>query len=171
MEQDYVTIECARLLQKKGYPLKEVYRDNGERPLFYELPKCHPDWHKCNAWYLPTLWEVHQWFRKECDIRILPRTEIRKEEYRVDVYEGCHCFSPIGWFSSYEEAMQAGFIEALKLLEIEHIKTVYTIRKEFEIVENLRKRYGGDITLVELSEQLWLEEENLTKGENKELFK
>lgn len=170
MAQDYVTTECARLLQQKGFPLRKVYKDNGDRPLFYDLPKEHPDWSRCNAWYIPTLWEVQQWFRNECGIKILPRTEMRKEEYRVDIYDECRCFSPIGWYSSYEEALHEGIMEALKLCEIEHAKSVKSIRTESGIVENLRKRYGGEITLTELSEQLWLEEENLTKGESKDLF-
>lgn len=170
MSKDYVTLECARLLQQKGFPLEKVYKDNGDRPLFYGLPKEHPDWSQCDAWYYPTLWEAQKWLRNECGIKILPRTERCKEDYRVDIYDECRCFSPICWFSSYEEALQGGIMETLKLCEIEHAKAAKTIRAESEIVENLRKRYGGKITLTELIEQLWLEEENIRKGESKELF-
>lgn len=68
MSKDYVSKELARKLQEKGYPLKKVYRQD-EAPLFYDLPQDHPDWSQCDAWYLPSIWEVLKWLR-EREIRI-----------------------------------------------------------------------------------------------------
>lgn len=68
MSKDYVSKELARELQEKGYPLKKVYRQD-EAPLFYDLPQEHPDWSQCDAWYLPSIWEVLKWLR-EREIRI-----------------------------------------------------------------------------------------------------
>lgn len=69
MSKDYVSKELARKLQEKGYPLKKVYRQD-EAPLFYDLPQGHPDWSQCDAWYLPSIWEVLQWLRKKHAIHI-----------------------------------------------------------------------------------------------------
>lgn len=68
MSKEYVSKELARKLQEKGYPLKKVYRQDGA-PLFYDLPQDHPDWSQCDAWYLPSIWEVLKWLR-EREIRI-----------------------------------------------------------------------------------------------------
>lgn len=75
MSKDYVSKELARKLQEKGYPLKKVYRQDGA-PLFYDLPQEHPDWSQCDAWYLPSIWEVLQWLRKEKKIHV--KTDILK---------------------------------------------------------------------------------------------
>ena len=64
MSKDYVSKELARKLQEKGYPLKKVYRQD-EAPLFYDLPQDHSDWSQCDAWYLPSIWEVLKWLREE----------------------------------------------------------------------------------------------------------
>ena len=64
MSKDYVSKELAKKLQEKGYPLKKVYRQDGA-PLFYDLPQEHPDWSQCDAWYLPSIWEVLKWLREE----------------------------------------------------------------------------------------------------------
>lgn len=64
MSKDYVSKELAKKLQEKGYPLKKVYRQD-EAPLFYDLPQDHPDWSQCDAWYLPSIWEVLKWLREE----------------------------------------------------------------------------------------------------------
>lgn len=64
MSKEYVSKELARKLQEKGYPLKKVYRQDGA-PLFYDLPQDHPDWSQCDAWYLPSIWEVLKWLREE----------------------------------------------------------------------------------------------------------
>ena len=75
MSKDYVNKKLARRLQEKGYPLKKVYRQDGA-PFFYDLPQDHPDWSQCDAWYLPSIWEVLQWLRKEKKIHV--KTDILK---------------------------------------------------------------------------------------------
>lgn len=69
MNEDYVSKELSRKLQEKGYPLKKVYRQDG-RPIFYDLPQDHPDWSQCDAWYLPSIWEVLKWLREEKNLHI-----------------------------------------------------------------------------------------------------
>lgn len=169
-QEDYASFELTRVLKQKGYPLVKVVKDNGDKPLFYDLPKDHPDWSNCDAWYTPTLYQVQKWLIDTHNIKVLPRTEIRKDDYRVDIYDGCHCFSPIEWFPSYERALCAGLIDALKLCKVEgNALLIKNVRKRIETLKELRTHYRGDLTLVELEELLLEEEDNLTK-EDEGLF-
>lgn len=92
MSKDYVSKELARKLQVKGYPLKKVYRQD-EAPLFYDLPQDHPDWSQCDAWYLPSIWEVLKWLRERetrIDIVVYPIDRstafIGGEIYTISIY-------------------------------------------------------------------------------------
>ena len=114
MSKDYVSKELARKLQEKGYPLKKVYRQD-EAPLFYDLLQDHPDWSQCDAWYLPSIWEVLKWLREEKKIHVeidimkaYPEAKLTYWGYNIvliDKYEVYH----FEWNSnSYEQAALAG---------------------------------------------------------------
>lgn len=64
MKEEFVTGELARKLLAKGCPISKVYKDDGTRPLFYELSKNHSDWQDCDAWYVPTVAQVLRWLRE-----------------------------------------------------------------------------------------------------------
>lgn len=114
-KEDYITKECARLAQQKGFPLRKVYKDNGDRPLFYDLPKEHPDWSQCDAWYYPTLWELQRWLRETHSVNIsilLSHTGWRLQTQEVicgELFERKR-----GEYPTYEAALQAGIMKALK---------------------------------------------------------
>lgn len=125
MTTSYVTAECARLLQKKGYPLRKVYKDNGGVPLLYDLPMEHPDWNQCDAWYIPTLWDVHQWLMTEKGIfvdvwwyfRMPDRTGCF--QYSVDdMLQERDRHTALKDYTEYRFALQAGIMDALKLFEL-----------------------------------------------------
>lgn len=125
MAQDYVTIKCARLLQKKGFPLLKVYRNNGDRPLFFDLPKEHPDWSQCDAWYYPTLWEVHQWLMKKKGVFVHVWWHCRMPDctgcfqFAVEeLLQGGDSHSNFKDYPEYPLALQAGIMDALKLFEL-----------------------------------------------------
>lgn len=122
MAQYYVTSECARLLQKKGYPLQKVYKNNGDRPLFYDLPKEHPDWNKCDAWYIPTLLEVHQWLMTKQGIFVHVWWYVRMPDcnsffkYAVeDMLQEKEKYTNMKDYTEYAFALQAGIMKALNL--------------------------------------------------------
>ena len=73
MKEEFVTGELARKLLEKGCPISKVYKDEGGRPLFYDLTKDHPNWQDCDAWYVPTVAQVLLWLREE------PPTKAKKE--------------------------------------------------------------------------------------------
>lgn len=119
---DYVTLECSKRLKELGYDGKTsgkyvekipgTEREEWDEEEFMMVqitdvvtyPKVH-------------LYDAQKWLREKHGIRVLPRTESCKADFRVNIYEGCHSFSPVGWFSSYEFALQAGIDEALNLLD------------------------------------------------------
>ena len=72
MKEEFVTGELARKLLAKGCPISKVYKDDGTRPLFYDLPMEHPNWQDCDAWYVPTVSQVLLWLIEEKKIYVIP---------------------------------------------------------------------------------------------------
>lgn len=58
----YVSSDMARKLKDKNYPLIKVYKQDGN-PVLFELPFDDPNWQDCEAWYIPTIYEVIEYFR------------------------------------------------------------------------------------------------------------
>lgn len=69
--EDFVTLEFAQKLKEKGYPLSRVIKQNGN-PVIYDLPKNHPNWQDCKAYYIPTVFQVLKWLREEKEIMVFP---------------------------------------------------------------------------------------------------
>lgn len=67
---EFVPVEIAQKLKEKGYPLLRVIKQRGE-PIMYDLPKNHPNWQNCNAYYIPTISQVLKWLRDEKYIHII----------------------------------------------------------------------------------------------------
>lgn len=67
--EDFVPHEVAVKLKQKGFPLTEVWRQNGN-PIMYELPFDNPKWMDCKAWYIPTISQVMKWLREEKKIYV-----------------------------------------------------------------------------------------------------
>lgn len=61
---EFVSSEIAHKLKEKGFPLLRVIKQRGE-PIIYDLPKNHPNWQNCNAYYIPTISQVLKWLREE----------------------------------------------------------------------------------------------------------
>lgn len=69
--EDFVTSQITKKLKEKGYPLLKVRKQNGN-PIIYDLPKEHPDWQNCDAYYIPTIAQVLKWMREEKSIYVTP---------------------------------------------------------------------------------------------------
>lgn len=119
MAQDYVTSECARLLQKKGYPLHKVHRNNGDRPLFYDFPKEHHGWSQCDAWYIPTLWDAKLWLIEK-GLEVVAYYSNWNQSWRYDVNDVSKSTDSILEFGNdyrkFTEALQAGIMKSLEFL-------------------------------------------------------
>lgn len=70
MKEEYVNKEITRKLIDKGCPVRLVIKADEPIPILYELPKEHPDWQDCKAWYIPTISQVLKWLREEKKIHI-----------------------------------------------------------------------------------------------------
>lgn len=87
--EDFVTSKIAKKLQEKGYPMVEIPiggRDNRNVPVLYDLPKDHPNWQNCKAWWIPTISQVLKWLREEKKI-YLELVIIAEGVYMCDIYK------------------------------------------------------------------------------------
>lgn len=121
-QEDYVSSDLARALKKKGYPLVKVVKDNGDKPLFYDLPKDHPDWSNCDAWYKPTLYQVQKWLRKEHKVYIMiDRSWSMMDSWNYYIVINNDFDNPVQQTSvpnrPYDQALQDGIMEALKRIK------------------------------------------------------
>lgn len=129
-QEDYVTLEVAKLLKEKGYnePSKYYYRkDNGQ---FMKT-----DGYLCNCYNYNVvectanpLAEAAKWLREKFCIHVntFPIYDKAYEivDYKVrittydDLLEGKKgkLLSPPIWFEKYEQALNEGIKEALKLI-------------------------------------------------------
>lgn len=114
---DYVSFEVANKLKEKSYPMTEIPtggRDNRNAPVLYDLPKEHPNWQDCKAWWVPTISQVLKWLReeKEVDLVIEPIFCYDKNIHRE---YGVRVFAPslnkpvqCGYFNKWEKASIVG---------------------------------------------------------------
>lgn len=119
MAQDYVTVECAKLLQKKGFPLQKVSKNNGDRPLFYDWQIEHLDWSQCDAWYIPTLWDAKLWLIEK-GLEVVAYYSNWNQSWRYDVNDVSKSTDSILEFGNdyrkFTEALQAGIMKSLEFL-------------------------------------------------------
>lgn len=122
IQEDYVSSDLARALKKRGYPLVKVVKDNGDKPLFFDLPKDHPDWSNCDAWYKPTLYQVQKWLRKEHKVYIMiDRSWSMMDSWNYYIVINNDFDNPVQQTSvpnrPYDQALQDGIMEALKRIK------------------------------------------------------
>ena len=111
MNEEYVNKEITRKLIDKGCPVTEVFISD-DRPILYELPKSDPNWFKCKAWYIPTIFQVLKWLREEKKIHISIDYKCRfgkwywcayslNKQEKVEVFSECI-------YENYEQTVIAG---------------------------------------------------------------
>ena len=113
IEEQYVSFKTARLAKEKGFvPNMErfsgsAYDVNGH---LYDI-----------LCYAPTQSTLGKWLREEYDIHVLPLFwETKGDHYCEYTYDIKRPMEDVTektlWFDRYEEAMEAGLQEALKLI-------------------------------------------------------
>lgn len=84
--KDFVTFEIAYKLKEKGYPLLRVIKQDGS-PIIYDLPQNHPNWQNCNAYYVPTVFQVLKWLHQSYHILITVDPDVNdKLSMSVSIY-------------------------------------------------------------------------------------
>ena len=123
-KEDYVSLEVAKLLKEKGYDeyADTIFHDNcyyDERYTRYGLDIFGGDY-----LLIPTLYEVQKWLREKYHIAIniynVLSTNGVAWKWEINNIEKCKSVidrseSFIG-FDTYEEALNAGILEALKTI-------------------------------------------------------
>lgn len=106
MKEEFVTGELVRKLLAKGCPIRKVYKYDGTRPLFYNLPMEHPNWQDCDAWYVPTVAQVLLWLRKEKNIYVV-----------VTPYPSMSTKDKVVWCYQIKHNSDGAFMETMDGLE------------------------------------------------------
>lgn len=123
-KEDYVSLGVAKLLKEKGFdePCLSQYTKSGtiwncqEPENFNESEGCFS---------MPTLYEAQKWLRDKHNIDIVVEPEIdentdKKIGYCFDLYTDFPSVAYSLLYTTYEEALNAGILESLKLLTYEH---------------------------------------------------
>lgn len=122
--EDYVSLEVAKMLKEKGYPqdceVGTICRLQNEANRLYENTRAVTQSDLDNAWCVfnevyPSLYEAQKW--------------LRNKGIHINVYYGHDGWSPdifvftkfyyvkaIGYYDTYEQALNAGILEALKFI-------------------------------------------------------
>ncbi len=127
-KEDFVSLECAKMLKEKGYNEPclgyyfksdfmfkvEPYRGADVNAL-YEVPISPDD---INA---PTLYEAAKWIRQHCLINIIVCCnwgKIDKYSYAMNInQDDCNVDMKCkDKYQTYESALSAGIVEALKMI-------------------------------------------------------
>lgn len=120
MNEEYVNEEITRKLIDKGCPVRLIIKADERIPILYELPKKHPDWQYCKAWYIPTISQVLKWLREEKKIHIaIGYSGETKWRYVVIHLDEAYFNNPNitkKRLDSYEEAALAGIEYVIKNL-------------------------------------------------------
>lgn len=111
--EDFVTFEIAKKLKEKGYPMAEIPTggiDNRNFPILYDLPKEHPNWQDCKAWWVPTISQVLKWLRDKKKIALNIEFIPHVWQYKILDMSFENNFEPCGktFYMTYEEAAIAG---------------------------------------------------------------
>lgn len=119
-KEDYVSLECAKLLKEKGY--------DDECELAYETDKepaklvvhCMPNHRLSNTDYAcPTFYEAQKWLREIHNIDVLPviREESTIKDYCCNVYKNAKVVRcKVAYGEDFYECMNEGLVEALNLI-------------------------------------------------------
>lgn len=131
-KEDYVSLEVAKLLKEKGYhePCKSAYDRDGNIGEYLSVK----DWNAEYDWTFsrPTLYEAAKWIRETHLIHIDVgmcgdystdadgNKAAEWEFWTFDMYYTTnftnHIYNCKGEYNTYEEALNAGILEALNLI-------------------------------------------------------
>lgn len=129
-KEDYVSLEVAKLLKEKGFPqIHEVgvicRLENKVNPYYRRTREITQSdiengWCIFNETY-PTLYEAAKWLRNKHNIDILIDVVVdSKKDKRIGYTFGIYTNLPSVCYSdeyeTYEQALNAGILEALKLI-------------------------------------------------------
>ena len=123
-KEDYVSLEVAKLLKEKGYcwPCDSFYTLKG----LIQFRSIADNFNRLTAYSRPALYEAQKWLRLTHGIHVYPSVYLSKDDdenclYMVESYKyNGSCWESFELntikYDTYEEALNAGIFEALKLI-------------------------------------------------------
>lgn len=130
-KEDYVSLQVAKLLKEKGFKqkCKEKYIVEDKNKLWQEWDDglmCYKSFYDTIEYPKPSLYEAQKWIRLSYGIYVYPSVYLSKDNeesciYTVDSYK----YNNNYWetfiintikYETYEEALNAGILEVLKLI-------------------------------------------------------
>lgn len=117
-KEDYVSLECAKLLKEKGYnePVFSQYTKRGSVWICQEPENFNES---TGCFSRPTLYEAQKWLRKTYNIDVLPiiRQESPKKDYCCYIYKDAKVIScKVAYGEDLYECINDSLIEALKYI-------------------------------------------------------
>ena len=116
--KEYCDRDTCYALKELGYPWRPIQMEiASSAPKYYDLPREHPDWYLCNAYYAFTIHEAHTWLRKEYNYHIeLHQVDNAWEVSVVDTYTS-QCKHHEIDYCSYEDALLKGIRSCITILK------------------------------------------------------
>ena len=126
MEEQLISFETAKLAKEKGYNITNIFSYDETSGIMLPKDPTYPGWHcyalegVCPA---PTQSLLQKWLREKHNIHI--EIEIASDEelniiqpyvYQWDFYKNGNITIGREFYDSYEEALEVGLLEALKLI-------------------------------------------------------
>lgn len=116
--EDYVSFDVAKLLKEKGYcwPCDSFYTLEG----YIKFRTIADNFNRLTAYSRPTLYEAQKWLREKYNIHLDTKMlrfykPTQKADYICDILSlNTRQFKETQIYNSYEEALNAGVLEALK---------------------------------------------------------
>lgn len=137
MEDQVISFKTAVLAKEKGYP-QDDYPCFGDDGNIHTIAYFNTSYPIANSYFQSTQASLQRWLREVHDIRVLidfetiddsetaytfkivrdiPEGKGRKKD-TWDFYETTYSFNQGGgWYKTYEEALELGLIEGLKLIK------------------------------------------------------
>ena len=121
MNEDYVSLEVAKLLKEKGFKWKcdnqVVEKIPGTEREEWDEDECaYVTKTNCNIYPKPTLYMAKKWLREVQKIHIVIDFKLKDSWYyrMYDLHENELIEHSEEYFNTYEEALQAGILDTLK---------------------------------------------------------
>lgn len=121
-EEDYVSLEVAKLLKEKGFnePCLSEYTVSGAI-WRSDLPVNYNEYG--NEWSRPSLYEAQKWLREKHNIHLVTQCvcyhrPTHHYDYKCEIYslDSNRGYKAADIRSTYEETLNLGILEALKLI-------------------------------------------------------
>ena len=117
MASEYCDIEVTKMLLETDFPLFKIKVQNQCRPIYYTLSQGHTDWSNCDAYYIPSIYEVHTWLRRSKKL-LIEVNMVPDQNFLISIMDMNKVLcEAVCRAKSYEESLLKGIKESLKILK------------------------------------------------------